>query len=100
MSTFPHTSPLPWPTTAQTVTLDGAHSKLHYVSDVGGAVTCVRNDGTAPVTTPADENYPVFPSPADWECIPSSPTNVSVTTVKLISPPGLPVVHICQCDCD
>jgi hypothetical protein len=85
--------------TVSSVDINGAHSKLHYVSDVGGAVTYVRNDGTSPVTTPADENYPVFPSPADWECIPSTPTSVSVTTVKLKST-GTPVVHIKQCDCD
>jgi hypothetical protein len=85
--------------TVATVDINGAWGRLHYVTEPSATMVFVRNDGTAPTTTPVDLDWPVFPSPAEWECIPSSPTSLTTTTVKLKST-GTPTVHIKQCDCD
>jgi hypothetical protein len=85
--------------TVATVDINGAWGRLHYVTEPSATIVFVRNDGTAPTTTPVDLDWPVFPSPAEWECIPSSPTSLTTTTVKLKST-GTPTVHIKQCDCD
>jgi hypothetical protein len=82
-----------------TVDINGAWGRLHYITEPSATIVFVRNDGTAPTTTPVDLDWPVFPSPADWECIPSTPTSLTTTTVKLKST-GTPTVHIKQCDCD
>lgn len=85
--------------TVATLDINGAWANLHYISSPSGTIAYARNDGTAPTTTPVDGDWPVFPSPADWECIPSTPTSLTTTTVKLKST-GTPTVHIKQCTCD
>jgi hypothetical protein len=81
------------------VDINGAWGRLHYITEPSATIVFARNDGTDPTTTPVDRDWPVFPSPADWECIPSTPTSLTTTTVKLKST-GTPTVHIKECDCD
>lgn len=87
--------------TATPVTVDGVYSELQVSVHPGGATVWVRGDGTASSTVGSnDGSYPVFPSPDEGTCIPTSGgTIASGTTISLIST-GTPTVTILPCNCD
>lgn len=85
-------------TSAATVTVNGLHSCLHFLTPPSSPTVWVRGDGTA--VAAADKNYPVFPSPDRGTCVPLNGGSIaSGTSFSVIADSGTPTVSVLPCDC-
>lgn len=85
--------------TPTTVTVDGRWPSLTLVNQTAGTVVYARGDGATPVVA-GDQNWAVFPVPAEGTEVPTAiDAGGTTTTIKLISA-GTPTVSIFYCDDD